>query len=43
MRSYNKKGLHTMQQSQYKNNFELKFLARMQTGQHLGLLAGQCS
>lgn len=29
-----------MQQSQYKNNFELKFLARMQTGQHLGLLAG---
>lgn len=29
-----------MQQSQYKNNFELKFLARVQTGQHLGLLVG---
>lgn len=35
-----KKGHHIMQQSQYKSNFELKFLARMQTGQHLGLLVG---
>ncbi|MDE6365827.1 MAG: DUF975 family protein [Lachnospiraceae bacterium] len=29
-----------MQQSQYKSNFELKFLARVQTGQHMGILAG---
>lgn len=29
-----------MQQSQYKSNFELKFLARAQTGQHMGILAG---
>lgn len=29
-----------MQPSQYKTNFELKFLARMQTGQHLGILVG---
>lgn len=29
-----------MQPSQYKSNFELKFLARMQTGQHLGILVG---
>lgn len=29
-----------MQQPQYKSNFELKFLARMQTGQNLGILAG---
>ncbi|MEZ3462391.1 MAG: DUF975 family protein [Lachnospiraceae bacterium] len=29
-----------MQQPQYKTNFELKFLARMQTGQYLGILVG---
>ena len=29
-----------MQQPQYKNNFEIKFLARMHTGQHLGILIG---
>ncbi len=29
-----------MQQPHYKNNFELKFLARMQTGQYLGILVG---
>ncbi len=27
-----------MQQPQYKSNFEIKFLARMHTGQHLGIL-----
>lgn len=34
------KGLNIMQQPQYKNNFEIKYLARMQTGQHLGILIG---
>ena len=34
------KGFHTMQQPQYKSNFELKFLARVQTGQYLGILVG---
>lgn len=34
------KGYNTMQQSQYKSNFELKFLARAQTGRHFGLLLG---
>ncbi len=29
-----------MQQPQYKSNFELKLLARVQTGQHLGILVG---
>lgn len=29
-----------MQQSQYKSNYELKFLARIQTGQHIGILVG---
>ena len=29
-----------MQQPQYKSNFELKFLARVQTGQYLGILVG---
>lgn len=36
----NKKGLRTMQQSQYKSNYEIKFLARVQTGQHMGILVG---
>ena len=29
-----------MQQAQYKSNYELKYLARVQTGQHMGILAG---
>lgn len=29
-----------MQQSQYKSNSELKYLARVQTGQHMGILIG---
>lgn len=29
-----------MQQSQYKSNYEIKYLARMQTGQHMGILIG---
>ena len=29
-----------MQQPQYKSNFEIKYLARMQTGQHMGILIG---
>ncbi|MDE7416052.1 MAG: DUF975 family protein [Lachnospiraceae bacterium] len=29
-----------MQQPQYKSNFEIKFLARMQTSQHMGILLG---
>lgn len=33
-----KEGSITMQQPQYKSNFEIKFLARMHTGQHLGIL-----
>jgi len=35
-----KKGLCIMQQTQYKSNFEIKLLARMQTGQHMGILIG---
>lgn len=31
---------HTIMQQQYKSNFELKILARMQTSQHLGILIG---
>lgn len=30
----------TMQQSHYKSNYELKSLARVQTSQHMGILAG---
>lgn len=29
-----------MQQPQYKSNYEIKFLARVQTGQHMGILVG---
>lgn len=29
-----------MQQSHYKSNYELKSLARVQTSQHMGILAG---
>ncbi|MDE7477352.1 MAG: DUF975 family protein [Lachnospiraceae bacterium] len=34
------KGLNIMQQPQYKSNYEIKFLARMQTSQHMGILIG---
>lgn len=36
---HDKKGFYMMQ-PQYKSNFEIKFLARMQTGQYLGILVG---